>query len=114
MNTHDSSKPVSHCDELSELLPAFTAGALNPEEVEHVTVLLEKCPEMQSQVAEYRALLAGFYDRIEPVSPPIQLHDKLLKKVRAKTSEQNGADPERNQQELYVVTQTDIGDDQKL
>ena len=110
MNTHDSSEPTSHCNELSELLPAFTAGALNPEEVKHVTVLLEKCPEMWSQVAEYRILLTGFYDCIEPVSPPIQLHDKLMKKVRAKTSEQNGANLEHKRQELYVVTQTDIGD----
>jgi anti-sigma factor RsiW len=110
MNTQNSAKPTSHCDELSELLPAFVAGALNPEEVEHVKALLQKCPQMQSEVAEYRTLMTGFYDRIEPVAPPSQLHAKLMKKVRAKKSEHNGADTQKKQQELYVALQTDLGD----
>src|SRR4051794_29743543 len=100
MNTQDSSKPTSHCDELSELLPAFIAGALTPEEVEHVKTLLEKCPAMQSEVAEYRTLMTGFYDRIEPVAPPPQLHARLMKKVRANTREQNGTNQEQKRHEL--------------
>jgi hypothetical protein len=111
MNTQDSSKPNSHCDELSELLPAFVAGALTPEEVEHVKALLEKCPQMQSEVAEYRTLMTGFYDRIEPVLPPLQLHNRLMKKLRAHTSGQDGKNQEHKRHELYVITQSDIGDE---
>jgi anti-sigma factor RsiW len=114
MNTQDSSIPTSPCDELSELLPAYAAGALIPEEVEHVKTLLEKCPQMQAEVAEYRTLMTGFYDRVEPVSPPADLHERLMKKVRANTSvepSRNGKDLEEKHQELFVVLQTDIGED---
>lgn len=114
MNTQDSSKSTSPCDELSELLPAFVAGALIPEEVEHVKTLLEQCPQMQSEVAEYKTLMTGFYDRVEPVSPPTSLHETLMKKIRADTDaqkKQDSKDTEDKHQELFVVTQTDIGED---
>lgn len=112
MNTKDSSIPTSPCDELAELLPAFVAGALTPKEISHVKSLLEKCPQMQSEVAEYRTLMTGFYDRVEPVSPPSHLHEKLMKKVRAKTREQQEShEAEEKHQELFVVLETDIGED---
>jgi len=112
MNTQDSSIPTSPCDELSELLPAYAAGALIPEEVAHVKTLLEQCPEMQSEVAEYRTLMIGFYDRVEPVAPPTNLHERLMKKVRANTGvQQHGKELEEKHQELFVVLQTDIGED---
>jgi anti-sigma factor RsiW len=110
MNTQEPSRPTSPCDELSELLPAFVAGALIPEEVAHVKSLLEECPQMQSEVAEYRTLMTGFYDRVEPVSPPPSLHERLMKKVRANSPDkQNGK--EEKQQELFIVLETDIGED---
>jgi hypothetical protein len=112
MNTQDSSTPTSPCDELAELLPAYVAGALVPEEVKHVKTLLEQCPQMQSEVAEYRTLMTGFYDRVEPVSPPINLHERLMKKVRGSNPEyQTSSDVDERDQELFVVTQTDIGED---
>jgi anti-sigma factor RsiW len=112
MNTQDSSNPTSPCDELSQLLPAFVAGALIPEEVAHVKALLEVCPEMQSEVAEYRTLMTGFYDRVEPVAPPPQLHARLMKKLRANSTEQqDSSDLEQKRHELYIITQTDIGED---
>ena len=112
MNTQDSSNPTSPCDELSQLIPAYAAGALNPEEVEHVKALLKLCPEMQSEVAEYGALMTGFYDRIEPVAPPPQLHSKLMQKLRANSSEQqDSVDLDQTRHELYIITQTDIGEE---
>ena len=112
MNTKDSSVPTSPCDELSELLPAYAAGALIPEEVAHVKALLEKCPQMQSEVAEYRTLMTGFYDRVEPVSPPTNLHERLMKKIRtSKSVQQSSKELEEKHQELFVVLETDIGED---
>jgi anti-sigma factor RsiW len=112
MNTQDSSNPTSPCDELSQMLPAYAAGALNPEEVAHVKALLKLCPEMQSEVAEYRTIMTGFYDRIEPVAPPPQLHSQLMKKLRANSTEQqDDVNPEQKRHELYVITQTDIGEE---
>lgn len=67
---------------------------------------------MQSEVAEYRTLMTGFYDRVEPVSPPPSLHDRLMKKVRAKTrKQQESSESNEKEQELFVVLETDIGED---
>jgi len=113
MNKQDSLKLSSDCDELANLLPAYIAGALNSEEVEHVKVLLKKCPEMQSEADEYATLMTGFYDRIEPVSPPRSLHASLMKKIHEKNmAEQTGEDTQDKPQELMAATRTDIADDQ--
>ena len=113
MNKQDSVKPSSDCDELASLLPAYSAGALNPEEVEHVKILLKKCPDMQSEADEYATLMAGFYENIEPVPPPPDLHTSLMKKLHEKTTtEQNAEALPRKDQALIEATRTDTSDDQ--
>lgn len=74
---------ISGCDELRQLLPEFAVGALNSDEVRRVKALLEECPDLREELVEYFALTAAFYERIEPVEPPKELHERLLAKVRA-------------------------------
>jgi hypothetical protein len=114
MSTQDSVKQPSHCDELAELLPAFSAGALNSEDVEKVKNLLQKCPDMHLDLAQYTAIMSAFYERILPVLPPKHLHDKLMRKVRAKSKDrEDSASTEEAQTlpELLMTTQTDLRDD---
>lgn len=76
----------SACEELRALLPAYVAGAADADEVARVRLLLDQCPEARAEIAEYAAATAGFYERIEPVMPPPELHARLMAQVRAQTA----------------------------
>ncbi len=70
------------CDELHDLLPAYAIGALDHAEAEHVRTLLQECPEQQAELDDYIALSGALYERIEPVAPPVELHDRLMEQIR--------------------------------
>lgn len=77
---------TSACDELRALLPAYVIGAADADEIARVRVLLEQCPEARAEMDEYAAVSAGLYAPIAPVTPPADLHDRILGKVRAQAA----------------------------
>jgi len=46
-----------HCDEIRELLAAYSMGATDPEETALVERHLPDCPEAVAELAEYLALI---------------------------------------------------------
>jgi hypothetical protein len=113
MSEHKSIKRPSHCDELAELLPAFSAGALNGEEVKRVKALLQLCPDQRIDLTQYATIMAAFYERITPVAPPRHLHDSLMRKIRTRNEDQRDemVDEPHTLPELLLSTQTDLRDD---
>lgn len=79
----DPTQNVSGCDELRDLLPAYSVGATTPEESARVEALLMECPEIAAELPDYAALMAEMTLLVEPVQPPAALHDKLMAAVRA-------------------------------
>jgi hypothetical protein len=73
----------SVCEDLRELLPAYLIGASDPDEVALVETLLEQCPEVQSEFADYWNITETFYADVAPRTPPQSVHDKLLARVKA-------------------------------
>lgn len=69
---------VGPCEELRELLPAYSIGATTEEETRRVRTLLEQCPEVAADLGAYAALSEVFYEQVEPVEPPAALHDRLM------------------------------------
>ncbi|MBK8024536.1 MAG: anti-sigma factor [Chloroflexi bacterium] len=82
---------ASACDELRDLLPGYVSGASDAEEIARVAALLEQCPEMRAELAEYAAITTGFYERVAPAAPPPDLHKRLMARVRAE--QQPGSQP---------------------
>jgi len=109
MRTHNTLRQPSPCDELAELLPGFTVGALSAHEVARVKRLLDICPEQHMDLAQYTTIMATFYERITPVEPPKALHDSIMARIREKkAAERDTVETERIDQELIVTTQTDL------
>ena len=74
-------KPTCPCDDISALAPTYGGEALSLQGVPS----LENCPNGPCQGTEYILLMTRFYERIEPVSPPAYLHQRLMNKIRQRT-----------------------------
>lgn len=66
------------CDELRDLLPAYSIGATTPEETARVQELLPRCPDVAEEMADFVALAEDMALTVEPVQPAPHLHDKLM------------------------------------
>jgi hypothetical protein len=81
-----SNLPQSDCDQLAELLPAYTLGATDDAETRLVESLLEKCPEYQAELIDYTALSQRMLFAAPPAQTPAALHDKIMAAARGETS----------------------------
>ncbi len=66
------------CERLQELLPAYSLGVTDPEETRLVESLLESCPDVAAERAEYESLMGAMLFAAPPQQPSAQLHDRLM------------------------------------
>lgn len=60
-NQHSPSAPRGmDCDQLRELLPAYSIGATDPEETRFVETMLEDCPEAAVELSDYLVMAEEF------------------------------------------------------
>jgi anti-sigma-K factor RskA len=69
---------MNRCDQLKELLPAYSIGTTNEEETRLVEALLEACPEYREELELYAALASGMAQTVTPVAPPAHVRSQLL------------------------------------
>ena len=74
---------LTDCETLSELIPAYSVGATDPEETALVERLLPLCPEAAVELDEYLAMGQALLHSVPAVQPPASLHDKLMAAVAA-------------------------------
>ncbi len=72
---------LTDCETLSELIPAYSVGATDPEETALVERLLPLCPEAAAELDEYLAMGQAMLNSVPAVQPPAGLHDKLMAAV---------------------------------
>jgi anti-sigma factor RsiW len=73
--------PPLNCDDLIELIPAYSLGATDAEETDRVEASLKACPEAQQALLEYQALQAELALALPQVQPPEGLLADLLVQV---------------------------------
>ena len=78
--------PADDCEQLRALLPAYSIGAADPDEVRLVETLLERCPEGAAELAEYEALAESLLHGAPPVEPPAALRASLLAALDAQAT----------------------------
>ncbi len=88
MESHDLYQSDDPCSQLEDLLPAYGMGLCDPDEALEVEGLLKQCPEMQSELEEYRQLAAHMPYTAESRSAPPQLLTRIL---NAAASDASGA-----------------------
>ncbi len=83
MESRDLYPSDDPCSRLEDLLPAYGMGLCDPEEALEVEALLKQCPEMQSELEEYRQLAAYMPYTAEDRTAPQQLLTRILNAAAA-------------------------------
>ena len=73
-----SGPAADDCVQLRALLPAYSIGASDPDEIRLVATLLARCPEVAAEMAEYEALAETLMHSAPPVEPPAALRGSLM------------------------------------
>lgn len=79
----DRNQPLIDCERIRELLPAYSIGALDPEEIRFVETGLLNCPELAEDVADYRQLAERLPFSAPPVEPGPALKQSILRMATA-------------------------------
>jgi anti-sigma-K factor RskA len=76
--------PISMtCDDVSEALPAYALGVLEPEENQAVAHHLETCPHCRAELAPFERVADSLALAPAPSSPPPDLRTRLLASAQA-------------------------------
>ncbi len=75
-------KKTVNCDELIEMIPAYSIGATDEDETRLIENALPDCPELAAELAMYRSLEPHLALRAPQVQPPAELLDNLLVAAR--------------------------------
>src|SRR4051812_35057742 len=73
-------------DDILDLLTAYALGALEPEEIARVSVLLEQQPELRATLAELRATADRLPYALPEASPPESLRQRVLDHAVGRTA----------------------------
>lgn len=75
--------PENH---VSDLIPGYALGSLDPEEVLQVSEHLSSCSQCQAELETYQKVVSEFYLAAPQATPPPDLKVKLLLEVQKKHS----------------------------
>jgi anti-sigma-K factor RskA len=67
------------CEEALALVPAYSVGAADDDEVSLVQAALTQCPEVAAELASYQEMLGGMLHSAPYTAPPPALREKLLR-----------------------------------
>lgn len=89
--TSDEHRNVSNnsrtdCEELRDLLPAYSIGATTEEEKSRVELLLALCPEVAAELPQYLGITEGFLQDVEAIEPPVRVKAGLMARLAAEES----------------------------
>ncbi len=77
-NHHSQPNPPTACEEVADLLGAYSIGATTPEETRAIEALLPECPEVAAELAEYAAVTDAMLHMLPAAdAPPADLIRKL-------------------------------------
>ncbi|HEU5099121.1 MAG TPA: hypothetical protein VFU22_08880, partial [Roseiflexaceae bacterium] len=74
-------------DDILDLLTAYALGALEPEEIAHVSALLDAQPELRSTLAELRATADKLPYGLPEAIPPEDLRQRVLDRATGRSSQ---------------------------
>ncbi len=77
-------KSTSDCEQLQELIPAYSIGATDDDETRAIEIGLRECPELAAELERFQALNRALASSVVQVVPPPQALASLLD--AAKTS----------------------------
>ena len=69
------------CDEVRDLLPAYSLNSLEEEEQLQVEAHLEQCPDCALLLSQYQEVASRLSSLVVPVSPPAALKDRIVAAV---------------------------------
>ncbi len=78
---------MNDCEQLSELIPAYSIGATDEDETRQVEDGLKRCPELVVELNRYTEMTDLFAHTLPPMTPPAEMLGELLmnaKKLRPK------------------------------
>jgi anti-sigma-K factor RskA len=78
---------MNDCEQLSELIPAYSIGATDEDETRQVEDGLKRCPELVMELNRYTEMTDLFAHTLPPMTPPAEMLGELLinaKKLRPK------------------------------
>ncbi len=76
---------LSECEQLQDLLPAYSLGVVDPDEKRWVETVLPRCPDAAAELASYHALGDALALAVPQVAPPAHLHAALMQAARPAT-----------------------------
>jgi anti-sigma-K factor RskA len=82
-------------DDILDLLTAYALGALEPQEIARVSVLLEERPELRATLAELRATADKLPYALPEASPPDDLRQRVLDHATGRASPATQPTPAR-------------------
>lgn len=82
------------CEQLNELLPAYSLGATTHAETLVVESLMAECPEVAGELHEYIGLSTALLSQVDAVTPPAHLHSKLMSAIQADSTPEAPVQPD--------------------
>lgn len=82
-------------DDIMDLLSAYALGALEPDEIAHVSALLTERPELRATLAELRATADRLPYGLPEAAPPADLRQRVLDRATGRTPAASRAAPTR-------------------
>jgi len=79
------------CDELRDLIPAYSIGATDEADTRLIEDGLRRCPDLALELAEYERVGAALAQSVPQVAPPPELLTSLLTAARAAASAASSA-----------------------
>lgn len=70
------------CDQTQDLLGAFVLDSLDPRQEIEVRSHLESCAACRDEAEELRAAAMSIGEAVEPVAPPAQLREQIMREIR--------------------------------
>ncbi len=94
MSRHALGETRLTCDQTQDLLGAFVLDSLDPRQGIEVRSHLETCPACRGEAEELRATAMSIGEAVEPVAPPAQLRERIMREIQQPRLEPVAAPPE--------------------
>ncbi len=82
MSKHTVGETRLTCDQTQDLLGAFVLDSLDQGQEIEVRSHLESCPACREEAEELRATAMSIGEVVEPVAPPAQLRERIMREIQ--------------------------------
>jgi len=86
--THNNAQPIINCEEIRDLIPAYSIGALDYVDRMLVEATLPDCPQLYQELEDYQALCEGLLLSVPQTAPDVALKDAVLQAAKQSSAAQ--------------------------